>query len=86
MGCGVGGPARNISRLAECHVTGINNNDYQIGRGNKINQRQGLAHRVSFVKGDFMHQPFEGIIQPACCSCETTTNFFSLFALACKNR
>lgn len=59
VGCGVGGPARNISRLAECHVTGINNNDYQIERGKKINQRQGLEHRVSFVKGDFMHQPFE---------------------------
>jgi len=58
VGCGVGGPARNISRLAECRVTGLNNNDYQIERGNKINQRQGLSHRVSFVKGDFMHQPF----------------------------
>jgi len=59
VGCGVGGPARSIARLGECHVTGINNNTYQIERGKKINAQQGLSDKVSFVKGDFMHQPFE---------------------------
>jgi len=59
VGCGVGGPARNIARFAECHVTGLNNNEYQVGRANKITAKQGLSPRASFVKGDFMHQPFE---------------------------
>jgi len=29
VGCGVGGPAREIARYADCNVVGINNNDYQ---------------------------------------------------------
>jgi len=59
VGCGVGGPARSIARLSECRITGLNNNAYQIERGKKLNQQQGLFDRVSFVKGDFMHMPFE---------------------------
>src|SRR5258708_3475128 len=31
VGCGVGGPAREIARFAGCHITGININDYQLG-------------------------------------------------------
>ena len=30
MGCGVGGPAREIARFSEAHVTGLNNNAYQV--------------------------------------------------------
>jgi len=29
VGCGVGGPAREIAIYADCNVVGINNNDYQ---------------------------------------------------------
>lgn len=59
VGCGVGGPARNIARFTGAEIVGINNNDYQIARGNAKNVRQGLAGQVSFQKGDFMHMPFE---------------------------
>jgi len=58
VGCGVGGPARNIARLAGCKVVGLNNNQYQVNRASLLTERQGLTHRVSFVKGDFMQQPF----------------------------
>jgi sterol 24-C-methyltransferase len=37
VGCGVGGPARVISRFSEAYVVGLNNNAYQIERCNSPN-------------------------------------------------
>lgn len=59
VGCGVGGPAREICRFTDCHITGLNNNDYQVDRGNHYAKTQGLADKVNFVKGDFMQMDFE---------------------------
>ncbi|KAL2939906.1 Cycloartenol-C-24-methyltransferase [Bienertia sinuspersici] len=33
VGCGIGGPLREISRFSSTSVTGLNNNEYQITRG-----------------------------------------------------
>jgi sterol 24-C-methyltransferase len=54
VGCGVGGPAREIVKFTGAHVTGLNNNDYQIERATKYAQKEGLSHLLNFVKGDFM--------------------------------
>lgn len=54
VGCGVGGPAREIARFADVNVVGLNNNDFQIGRARKYTVQAGLQDQVSFVKGDFM--------------------------------
>eukprot|EP00128_Syssomonas_multiformis_P016056 Colp12_sorted_trinity150504_noHs@28481 len=59
IGCGVGGPARSIAHFSGAQVTGLNNNQYQIERATKLTKSQGLEKRVSFVKGDFMHLPFD---------------------------
>lgn len=59
VGCGVGGPARNIARFSGANIVGLNNNDYQIRRGTVKNAVQGLAEQVQFVKGDFMAMPFK---------------------------
>jgi len=59
VGCGVGGPARNISFFAGCNVTGLNNNQYQVDRAIALNKKHGLSHLVSMTKSDFMNQPFE---------------------------
>lgn len=59
VGCGVGGPARNIAHFAKCNVTGLNNNQYQVDRATALSTRQGLRDSTNFVKGDFMKQPFE---------------------------
>lgn len=59
VGCGVGGPAREIAQFTGAHVTGINNNDYQIERARIYTKKRGLSNLVDFVKGDFMHLPFE---------------------------
>ncbi|KAK0106679.1 Delta(24)-sterol C-methyltransferase [Cadophora gregata f. sp. sojae] len=58
VGCGVGGPAREIARFADCHVTGLNINDYQIQRAKRAAGICGMAHQLEFVKGDFMQMPF----------------------------
>ncbi|KAH9911706.1 S-adenosyl-L-methionine-dependent methyltransferase [Fomitopsis serialis] len=54
VGCGVGGPAREIARFADVNVVGLNNNDFQIGRARRYTKEAGLEGQVSFVKGDFM--------------------------------
>jgi sterol 24-C-methyltransferase len=60
LGCGVGGPMRAIARFSGASIVGINNNQYQIKRGEKHTQTAGLGHRCRFVKADFMALPLEG--------------------------
>jgi len=59
VGCGVGGPARAIARFSGANVTGININDYQLGRAQLHNKRDNLDNLVECVKGDFLNMPFE---------------------------
>lgn len=54
VGCGVGGPAREIARFSDAAIVGVNNNDFQIGRATAKSKKAGLSDKVSFVKGDFM--------------------------------
>ena len=54
VGCGVGGPAREIARFTDAQIIGLNNNDFQIGRARKYAKKAGLENQVTFVKGDFM--------------------------------
>jgi sterol 24-C-methyltransferase len=58
VGCGVGGPAREIASFADVNITGLNNNDYQIERATNYAAKQGLSDRLNFVKGDFMQMDF----------------------------
>lgn len=53
VGCGVGGPAREIARFTDCNIVGINNNLYQIGRARKYTEKAKLQGQVTFEKGDF---------------------------------
>lgn len=54
VGCGVGGPARQIANFTDARITGLNNNDFQIARARKYTEKAGLSHLVDFKKGDFM--------------------------------
>jgi SAM-dependent methyltransferase len=54
VGCGVGGPAREIARFSDARIIGLNNNDFQIGRARRYTKAAGLEDQVQFVKGDFM--------------------------------
>ncbi|KAM0286237.1 hypothetical protein ACHAQH_000964 [Verticillium albo-atrum] len=58
VGCGVGGPARQIAAFTGAHITGLNNNDYQIDRATHYAAKAKMSDRLAFVKGDFMQMPF----------------------------
>ena len=58
MGCGVGGPAREITKFTNAKIVGLNNNDYQIQRANHYAEKEGLTDRLAFTKGDFMQMSF----------------------------
>jgi len=54
VGCGVGGPAREIAKFTGAKIVGLNNNDYQIERATRYAAKEGLSQQLSFTKGDFM--------------------------------
>jgi sterol 24-C-methyltransferase len=60
VGCGIGGPYRNIARFysGQVQITGITLNEYQVNRGNDLNAQQGLQHLCRSIQGDFMKLPF----------------------------
>lgn len=54
MGCGVGGPARQIASFTGCHVTGITISQYQVDRATMYAKRHDMADNLEFIQGDFM--------------------------------
>jgi len=59
IGSGIGGPMRTIARFSKAHVTGINNNDFQIQRTLQLNKEANLVPYTACIKGDFTKMPFE---------------------------
>ena len=55
LGCGVGGPLREIARVSGAAIVGVNNNEYQLDRARKLTEEAGLGHLAEFLKCDFMH-------------------------------
>eukprot|EP00258_Populus_trichocarpa_P026863 XP_024442882.1 cycloartenol-C-24-methyltransferase isoform X2 [Populus trichocarpa] len=58
VGCGIGGPLREIARFSGTLITGVNNNEYQISRGEELNRMAGVDKTCNYVKADFMKMPF----------------------------
>ena len=58
VGCGVGGPAREIAKFTGAKIVGLNNNDYQIERATAYAEKENLAGQLKYVKGDFMQMSF----------------------------
>lgn len=58
IGCGVGGPMRNIAAFSGAYVEGITINQYQVNIGNKYNEQRGLAHITKLTQGDFQNLPW----------------------------
>ncbi|KAJ3476953.1 hypothetical protein NLG97_g8971 [Lecanicillium saksenae] len=78
MGCGVGGPAREISCFTGCHITGININQYQVDRATMYAKKHDMADNLEFVQGDFMNLPFPDNSFDAVYSIEATCHAPSL--------
>lgn len=54
VGCGIGGPMRNIARFTRAKITGVTLNEYQVIRGNELNAAAGLGDLAESVQCDFM--------------------------------
>ncbi|KAN0073122.1 S-adenosyl-L-methionine-dependent methyltransferase [Elaphomyces granulatus] len=78
VGCGVGGPAREIVKFSGVNVVGLNNNDYQIQRATRYSQREGLSNKLTFTKGDFMQMSFPSNSFDAVYAIEATVHAPSL--------
>lgn len=57
LGCGVGGPMRNIARLTGARIDGINTNEGQLERLARHTAYEGLTELCRGVYGDFMRLP-----------------------------
>ncbi|CBH15756.1 Sterol methyltransferase, putative [Trypanosoma equiperdum] len=58
VGCGIGGPARNMVRFTSCNVMGVNNNEYQINRARQHDSRYGMSGKINYTKTDFCNMCF----------------------------
>lgn len=50
VGCGVGGPARNMARLSGATITGMDSSDFHLSRAHGLTVQEGLARTISYVK------------------------------------
>ena len=57
VGCGVGGPMREIARFTRAQVTGVNINGYQVRKAREYNRRAQLDGVCAVVEADFMTIP-----------------------------
>ncbi|WYZ42429.1 hypothetical protein EsH8_VI_000128 [Colletotrichum jinshuiense] len=81
VGCGVGGPAREIAKFTGAYVTGLNINEYQVERATRYAQKQKMDKQVQFIQGDFMNIPFEDNTFDAVYAIEATVHAPSLQAV-----
>jgi len=61
IGCGIGGPMRNICRFSSARITGVNLSPYQCKRLQYMNEKAGgiVAKNCSVLNADFMNIPVE---------------------------
>jgi len=57
VGCGIGGPTRNLAKATKTVITGLNINGYQIDRARKETEAAGLTKLVNYVLSDFCSMP-----------------------------
>jgi len=90
IGCGVGGPMRNIVKATGAHVTGITINEYQVGRCLKLNKEAGVSDLTDIKQGDFMDldkvfpaESFDGAyaIEAACHASNTAALYKKVFTV-----
>ncbi len=72
VGCGVGGPMREIARFTGASVDGINNNAHQIAKLREYNRAARLDGRCRGIKADFMALPLPDAAYDAAYAIEST--------------
>ena len=58
VGCGIGGPMRNMAVFTGATIDGITINEYQVNIGNKYNAMHGLTDICKLTQGDFQKLPW----------------------------
>lgn len=72
LGCGIGGPLREIARHTGARVVGVNISRYQLDRARKQTEGVGLGHLTDYIECDFMKMDFPDESFDAVFSIETT--------------
>ena len=54
LGCGIGGPAREIARFSGASIVGLTDNPHHVERAQRLTEEEGLEHLLTFRHGDFM--------------------------------
>ena len=72
LGCGIGGPLREIVRQTGARIVGVNISSYQLERARKLTEEAGLDHLADYVECDFMKMDFPDESFDAVYSIETT--------------
>ncbi|KAE9464302.1 hypothetical protein C3L33_03790, partial [Rhododendron williamsianum] len=67
VGCGIGGPLREIARFSGTHVTGVNINEYQITRGTELNRIAGMDSSCNYVKVVDCYKEIYRVLKPGHC-------------------
>mmetsp|Transcript_5092 Transcript_5092/g.7755 ORF Transcript_5092/g.7755 Transcript_5092/m.7755 type:complete len:404 (+) Transcript_5092:96-1307(+) len=57
VGCGVGGPLRNIQQFTGADITGVTINEYQVKVGNQYCAQKGIDQKCRLIQGDFQKLP-----------------------------
>lgn len=57
VGCGVGGPMRNIQQFSGSDISGVTINEYQVRVGNQYCKQKGIDQKSRLVQGDFQKLP-----------------------------
>jgi len=57
VGCGVGGPLRNIQQFTGADITGVTINQYQVRVGNQYCAQKGVDQKCRLIQGDFKKLP-----------------------------
>lgn len=57
VGCGVGGPMRNIHNFTGADITGVTINEYQVRVGNQYCAQKGVDDKCRLTQGDFQKLP-----------------------------
>mmetsp|Transcript_3847 Transcript_3847/g.8574 ORF Transcript_3847/g.8574 Transcript_3847/m.8574 type:complete len:413 (+) Transcript_3847:388-1626(+) len=55
IGCGVGGPMRNIQHFTGADITGLTINQYQVNVANQYCEQRGISDKCRVIQGDFQY-------------------------------
>jgi len=72
LGCGIGGPLREMIRFSGARIVGVSISGYGIDRAWKLTDEADLGHMAEFIECDFMKMDFPDESFDAVFSIETT--------------